>query len=626
MPEILKVKAPPPKPLLLYDGDCLFCCRWTERWKNSTGDLVDRLPLQDETVSDRFPEISRDELDEAIHLVQPSGAVYRGAEAVFQALADSGRDRWLLWLYHHVYPFANLCEVIYCEVSSHRSSLSKVDQIYSGPGCAISGGIAVRWLFLRGLALIYLAAFFSLWVQIHGLVGAHGISPAEQLISAVKQELSVNGVGAARYHIFPTFAWWSASDRSLDIQCGLGVLAAAMLLFGIAPAPMLFLLWAVYLSLCTVSAPFLDFQWDNLLLETGFIAIFYAPRQWVERPSLQAQPSGLMLFLLRWLLFRLMFESGCVKLLSGDLSWWDLSALNYHFQTQPLPTWLGWFAHQMPGWLEKTSVLVMLLIELVVPALIFCGRRLRLLAIWPLAALQVAILLTGNYGFFNYLTLLLCLTLLDDRALLWHQSPPPCPVCRWPWPGLFALWVTVLIATTIPLLATMGVPQHWPRPVLYACEWLEPFRSFNEYGLFRVMTRERPEIILEGSNDGKDWRPYPFKYKPGALNARPRFVAPYQPRLDWQMWFAALSDPRHEPWFLRLELRLLQGSPEVSKMLASNPFPQSPPKYLRAQLYYYTFTTSAERKNSGDWWKRKFLRPYVPALTLADFGPAAGNR
>jgi hypothetical protein len=398
------------------------------------------------------------------------------------------------------------------------------------------------------------------------------------------------------------------------------------LLAGVAPALMLALLWALYLSFCTIASPFFNFQWDSLLLETGFLAIFYAPLQWLERPSRQAPPPALVVWLLRWELFRLMFESGCVKLMSGDPSWWNLTALRVHYETQPLPTWIGWHAHQLPAGAQAVSQFLMLAIELAAPALIFCGRRPRLLAAGAFAALQVAILLTGNYTFFNWLAILLCVPLLDDRVLKMFrrksgEAPAPATVrpARWPWAVTLGLSVVVVTVTLIQVLAAARSNQRWPAPVLALYGWLEPFRSLNSYGLFAVMTQTRPEIVIEGSDDGRNWQAYEFKHKPGDLKRRPGFVAPYQPRLDWQMWFAALGSPRGNPWFLSLELRLLQNAPPVLALLGRNPFPAAPPKYIRAQLYEYHFTDIPTRRATGQWWRRELKRAYVPPLSLEDF-------
>jgi uncharacterized membrane protein YphA (DoxX/SURF4 family) len=322
-----------------------------------------------------------------------------------------------------------------------------------------------------------------------------------------------------------------------------------------------------------------------------------------------------------------MFESGWVKLASGDQLWRHLTALSVHFETQPLPTWIGWYAHQLPASILRVLCFLMFVIELAVPFLIFCGRKPRRLAAALFLLLQVVILLTGNYTFFNWLTILLCVTLLDDEALqkLFPQRLFPESSLstgkRWPWKITLPVAVLVFFLTIITVPAPQWIARAWPRPLIQLYVWLEHFRSFNGYGLFANMTPTRPEIILEGSNDGEDWQPYEFKYKPGDLKRAPGFVAPYQPRLDWQMWFAALGRVEQNSWFLRLEYELLKNSPPVVALLEKNPFPQQPPKYIRAQLYQYHFTDLATRRASGQWWRRDYLEPYTPSLSLPDFEP-----
>jgi predicted DCC family thiol-disulfide oxidoreductase YuxK/uncharacterized membrane protein YphA (DoxX/SURF4 family) len=617
---------------MVFDGDCRFCRRWIARWKRATGGAVDYVPFQDETVSARFPEIPRANFEESVHLILPDGSVLRGAEAVFRSLAEAGRHRWLLGLYRRISAFADLSELLYEEVALHRTALSKLDRIYAGPGIEPPSYIRMRFLFLRGLALIYLIAFGSFRVQMDGLIGSHGIVPAQSVIESLKGEAAQMHMGLERFHLMPTFAWWSASDSALHWQCGLGMACALALLAGLAPALMLFLLWALYLSLCSISGPFLSFQWDTLLLETGFLAIFFAPLQLWERPSRQIGPPGLVLWLLRWLLFRLMFESGCVKLMSGDTSWWNLTTLRVHYETQPLPTWIGWYAHQLPASVQSFCVFVMFLIELVVPVFIFSGRRLRLAAVWIFAIFQILILLTGNYTFFNGLALLLCLPLLDDRALSVFSkrpvmenevSPAARRPWRWPWPVMLCLTLVVVPLTAIPFLIDSGVSQTWPAPVVWLYDWTRPWRTFNGYGLFAVMTQTRPEIIVQGSDDGRTWRDYEFKYKPGDIMRKPGFVAPYQPRLDWQMWFAALQGPRANLWFIQFEIGLLQNSPPVLALLGTNPFPSQPPRYVRALLYEYHFTDRATRRATGAWWRRELKGAYVRPLSLDDFRRAS---
>jgi predicted DCC family thiol-disulfide oxidoreductase YuxK/uncharacterized membrane protein YphA (DoxX/SURF4 family) len=619
---------------MVFDGDCQFCRRWIARWKHATAGKVDYLPFQDESLAGRFPEVPRQDLEEAVHLFLPDGSVCRGAEAVFRALAEGGRLRWFSRFYRKFPSFADLSETLYEEVAQHRASLSKLDRVYAGAGVEPPSCVWMRFVFLRGLALVYLIAFLSFGMQMDGLIGSHGIAPAADYMAAARTELArARAADLEHFHLLPTLAWRSASDRALHWQCGLGVACGLALLAGVAPTLMLLLLWALYLSLCTISSPFLNFQWDNLLLETGFLAVFFAPLQWRERPSRQAPPPALVVWLLRWLLFRLMFESGCVKLLSGDPSWWNLAALRVHYETQPLPTWIGWHAHQLPPGFQSCSVLVMFLIELVAPAFIFSGRRFRLFAAVVFVSFQVLIILTGNYGFFNWLAILLCVPLLDDKALRRFRrktaaadepNPAVLRAARWPWPATLGLTAVVVPLTLIPFLLTVQVNQSWPAPVLALYGWVQPFRTFNSYGLFAVMTPTRPEIIVQGSDDGRTWRDYEFKYKPGESKRAPGFVAPYLPRLDWQMWFAALEGPRANPWFLRFELGLLQNSPPVAALLRRNPFPSAPPRYVRALLYEYYFTDRATHRATGQWWRRELKGLYLPPLSLEDFRRTPG--
>ncbi len=486
-----------------------------------------------------------------------------------------------------------------------------------------SSSYLTRWLFLRLLGLIYLVAFLSLWMQIGGLIGSHGILPAADFLKTASER-----VGPERFWWWPTFCWLNSQDWFLHFQCGLGVLFSLLLITGVAPVLDLILLWAIYLSLSTVCRDFLGFQWDILLLETGFLAIFLAPRPW--RPSLarETQPSLLVIWLARWLLFRLMFMSGAVKLLSADSTWWNLAALDVHYETQPLPTWIGWYAHQLPEGCQRASVFVMFIIELIIPGLIFGLRQLRGIACGAFVFLMLLISLTGNYCFFNLLTVALCTLLLDDgilRRFVPQRMAGPAPRAAAGEASLFrrlrrgslgVLALTLLLISAVETLARLIGRQSMPRPLLRLVELASPLRTVNSYGLFAMMTTTRPEIIVEGSADGATWLPYEFKWKPGDLKRRPAIVAPHQPRLDWQMWFAALGDYRQNPWFVKFLVRLLQGSPEVVALLERNPFPDRPPRLVRAVLYEYRFTDRASRAKTGAWWRRERKGLYCPELSL----------
>jgi len=623
------VASPPPKPLLIYDGDCNFCTLWIRRWQHITEGSVDYLPCQDPSVAAQFPEIPREQFETAVQLIQPDGTVCSAAEAVFSSLAYVPDRQWMLRWYQYSPPFARLTEWGYHLVARHRTWFSFLTRLFWGRHVEPSAYRLGRWIFLRALGIIYLIAFWSLWMQVTGLIGSHGILPVNQTISQAQLQFDIHNVGADRYRAFPTLCWFNRSDAFLNLQCATGVAAALLLIVGIAPSPCLFLLWLIYLSLSTVGLAFLNFQWDTLLLETGFLAIFLAPLQLRPRwPWNESPPSRLIVWLFRWLLFRLMFESGCVKLFSGDPTWRNLTALSYHYETQPLPTWIGWYAFQLPLWFQKISAMLVFVTELVVPFLVLMPRRLRQWAAWPLVILQVLILLTGNYCFFNLLTMALCLLLFDDAAFRklipgkWRvlftsgALQPKLMRKRWPHQVVVPVACVAVMMTAMGLFGSLRIRFPWPSPMVVAYEWLVPFRTFNNYGLFAVMTTSRREIVVEGSHDGIHWLPYEFKYKPGNLKRRPAFVEPYQPRLDWQMWFAALSGFQQNPWFANFVRRLLEGSPPVLALLGKNPFPEKPPRYIRAVVYDYKFTNFKTRAKTGDWWQRKRVGLYLPITSL----------
>jgi hypothetical protein len=471
-----------------------------------------------------------------------------------------------------------------------------------------------RWLFLRLLGAVYLIAFASLAVQITGLVGDHGIMPARPFLMEAH---SLYGRDA--YRFLPTLFWLDQSDLALRVVTWSGALLSLLLILGVAPLVLLSALWALYLSLSVVGQDFLSFQWDVLLLEAGLLALLWAPAQWRPRRRERA-PSTVARWLLVFLSFKLMFLSGLTKLLSGDPSWRHATALDYHFETQPLPPWTAWYAHHLPAGVHRAATLAMFFIELVAPWLLLAPARLRPLRITgcgALALLQLSIAATGNYGFFNALALVLCVPVLDDRLLrrvLPIQLTAGRPESRTRrailhvvGPAFLVLSLLSLgreIEATLPHARGIGLFPRWSERVL---TWVAPFRSFNGYGLFRVMTTERPEIVIEGSRDGENWTEYEFRYKPGAVTRRPRFVAPYHPRLDWQMWFAALDPGGNIGWLESLANRLRAGTPDVLALLGRNPFPGAPPRFIRLTQYQYRFSTGAEWQRTHAWWVRELV-------------------
>lgn len=473
---------------------------------------------------------------------------------------------------------------------------------------------------------MYLVAFWSLAVQIRGLVGRDGILPAAEYLSAARSWADFHQVGLDRFRLLPTLCWLGTSDRFLGALSISGVALAALLVAGVAPALLLPLLWAGYLSLSVVCRDFLSYQWDGLLLETGFLATFIAPLTRWDRLRRTVDPPPLARWLLWWLLFRLLFGSGVVKLGSHDPTWHGLTALAYHYETQPLPTPPAWYAYHLPLWAHKGSTAAVLGLELVAPWLIFTARRPRLLACAVLLALQALIWFTGNYGFFNLLTMALCVLLIDDATI---ESLVPVARRRsvaesarrsrqWPAWVLVSTAVLTLPVSIVSLASELNLTLPGSALVESLAEGVRPFRSVNAYGLFAVMTTARLEVIVEGSNDGVTWREYEFKYQPGDLRRRPRWIAPWQPRLDWQMWFAALDDYDRQPWFQSFCARLLEGSPSVLALLERDPFSAVPPKFVRGVLYQYHFSGVPMRRAEGIWWTRVGLGQYSPELSRSD--------
>jgi len=615
----------PPKPLIIWDGDCHFCRRWIERWREITRDEVDYEISP--KVGDRFPEIPREQFERSVIYIETDGAVYSGAEAVFRSLRCRSSKKWLAWSYYHFPGFAPVSESLYKIISCNRRFASVITRLLWGNDVRPPTYFAARRWFLRAVGLIFLIAFVSLWVQIDGLIGSNGITPVREFLPAARAQL-----GDRALSILPTLCWFNSSDTFFHFLCGGGVILSLVLIVGIAPALSLVGLVAFYLSLTIAGQTFLSFQWDILLIEIGFLSIFLAPwRLWPKR-GVDPPVSRTALFLLKVLLFKLLVMSGVVKLTSGDDSWWDLTALDYHYWSQPLPTVIGWWADQSPEWFKKFSVAFCLVVEIIVPFFIWAPRRLRLIAGGLLVFLQIMIAATGNYCFFNLLTIALCLLLIDDAVLrqengtftrLREATARQADRRYKHWDRLSNYAAAIVIVLTLPLnvrviYSAFEPEAEWSQLLGRMYARAETFRIVNGYGLFRVMTKDRREIVIEGSADGIDWQPYEFKWKPGDVNRAPGWCAPHQPRLDWQMWFAALGSYRQNPWFVQLVISLLHGKPQVAALFERNPFPQNPPSYVRAALYRYRFTTAEEHRETGAWWKRQELGEYLPSVSLED--------
>ena len=597
-------------PVLIYDGDCGFCGYWARYWQNLTGERVRYQPYQE--VAALYPQIPLAEYQRAVQYVSPGGQRASAAEASFLTLSHApGKGLWLS-LYRRLPGFAALAEWAYAFIARHRPAFYRVSLLLWGRNYAPPRYELALFLFLRLFGLIYLAAFVSFALQARGLIGSHGILPLSEFLDTVRHV-----AGWERFYLMPTVFWWNAGDTVIQAVCWGGAGLAVLLTLNLVPRLSLLLLYILYLSLLYAGQAFMTYQWDTFLLEGGFLALLagFAPATGI--------------WLLRWLLFRFLFMSGVVKLLSGDASWWNLSALSYHFLTQPLPTPLAWYAAHLPPAMLSFATGGTFVIELGLPFLIFAPRRLRFSAAWGILLLQSGILLTGNYNWFNLQTMLLCLLLFDDAAVarivpqrLRERLPLRKPA-RQPRTATRIAVGSVAVLLVVCSLIEMDVRfgGHPPAALRSVDAYIEPLHLTSPYGLFAVMTTERNEIVIEGSSDGVEWREYEFRYKPGRLSRRPPWNIPHQPRLDWQMWFAALDDPQRLRWFWLFLEQLLRNEPAVTALLARNPFPDRPPLYVRAKFYDYTYS-DASAKARGQWWERRLLGLYFPEVRLKADEPA----
>jgi len=451
-----------------------------------------------------------------------------------------------------------------------------------------------RWIWLRALGLIFLSAFYSLAWQVTGLIGRNGISPASEFLSADSSFWSA-----------PSLFWIASSDRALLFIVYLGALASLLLVLNFTPRISLAVAAICFLSFTAAGQEFASYQSDGMLLEAAFISLFLAPRGLVPGLGRDDPPSSFSIFMLRWEWFRIYFESGVVKLLSGDAQWRTLTAMDHYYENGPLPSWLGWYMQQeLPHWFHATSVVIVFAIELGLVFFVFLPKRFRRICFFVVTPFQALIILTANYAFLNYIVLFLGVFLLDDGA-----APKKTPLFEKCVLG-FALYVTISVA---PLIS-----QLLPRPMLWPAIALEPYRIANRYGLFAVMTENRYELEFQGSNDGQNYVPYSFRYKPQDPLTAPGIFAPYQPRFEWNLWFASLSQWRRDRWVLNAAAKLLEGSPQVLALFKDDPFKGKPPRYLKIVRWQYWFTSPADKRKTGAWWIRELRGNYAPELELRD--------
>jgi hypothetical protein len=460
-----------------------------------------------------------------------------------------------------------------------------------------------RILLQRGLALVYLIGFVVAWNQFVPLLGEHGILPVPRFVAEVPF-----WTAPSLFHLVPR-------DGAFRIAAALGIALSLFALTGLserrggALSALTWLsLWLLYLSFVNVGQVFYAFGWETMLLEAGFLAVFLG--------DARAEPSAIVILLFRWMLFRTMFGAGLIKI-RGDACWRDLTCLFYHYETQPMPNPLSWYFHWLPRSVHRFGVAFNHFAELVVPFAYFAPRAFAAAAGAVTIFFHVWLAASGNFSFLGLLTIVLAASTLDDRALArivpFHAPAAVRPArVRRVAAGVLAAVVAFLsIAPVLNLLAARQVMN----------ESYDPLHLVNSYGAFGSITRPRYEVIVEGTSDAEIgpstvWREYAFKGKPGDPRRRPPQVAPYHLRLDWLMWFCALGPWYSEPWFAHFVAKLLQNDPATLSLLAGNPFPGAPPRFVRARLYEYRFTTREERARSGDWWVRRLAGEYFPAVSL----------
>jgi lipase maturation factor 1 len=503
------------------------------------------------------------------------------------------------------------------------------------------GHLWARWIVIRALGLIYFSAFYSLLFQIKGLIGPEGILPASDYLQAVS-----GAYHPGRFWFAPTLLWFSASNHALMLLCWVGLIASLLVVLNAWPRASLAMCLACFLSFVSAAQDFSGYQSDGMLLEAGFIALFFAPAGFWPRLGQASAPSRLSRFLLQWEWLRIYFESGVAKIQSGDRTWRNFTAMDNYYQNGPLPTWIGWYVQHLPHWFHAFAVGYTFAAELFLVWMMFLPRRFRIACFLILTPFQISIILTANYAFLNYIVLALGFLLLDDRFVEWvvpqrirdvvesrstqassaagAANPPKSDPARF-WQTFRPIRTVVstlclgwiLYATTAQLV-WMFEPR-FPLPV-GPVQLLEPFRVANSYGLFAVMTPARYEIEFQGSRDGKAWTAYPFRYKPQDVNKAPRIYAPYQPRFDWNLWFASLGSWHESHFVLWTEERLLKNNPGVLALFAANPFAGAPPTQVRTVIYQYWFTDMKTKRETGNWWRRELLGGYAPELQLEPDG------
>lgn len=464
-----------------------------------------------------------------------------------------------------------------------------------------------RWVFLRALGFIFVVAFAVLFNQGQGLIGSDGLLPAARYVERLKRIIS--------FAEHPTLFWWGSSDALLRGAATLGLCLALLMLLGVDHSALIALLWLLYISFVHVGQIFYGYGWETLLLETGFLAIFVGTVRTVTCLRDPRPIPRIMFIWLAWLTFRLMFGAGAIKL-RGDACWRDLTCLYYHYETQPVPHPLSRVLHFAPQWFHQLGVLFNHFVEIVVPFGLFLTRT-RNLAALLVIGFQAFLIMSGNLSFLNWLTIAVAIGCFDDRVWLrvlpqrWRAPQPTAASSR-------ARLISVGLYSCVVALLSIEPALNLLSPNQQMNSSFEPLHLVNTYGAFGSIGRERDEVILEGTADRDPqtgrYRAYELKCKPGDVRRAPCLITPYHYRLDWQMWFAALSTFDRQPWLASLIYKLLHNDKQALQLIANQPFPDAPPRFIRAQRYRYRFS----RLGGSAYWTREYIASYAPALSRDD--------
>ena len=493
-----------------------------------------------------------------------------------------------------------------------------------GPEPDAASYALTRFLVLRLLGVVYLVAFLVAARQAVPLIGHDGLLPADHFLDGIRR--FADSPPAAFLEV-PTLFWLGVSDPTFVVAAWIGVALSAAVVLGATNAILQVALWALYLSFEQVGQLFWGYGWEIQLCETGFLAIFLCGALSV-RPFASAGPPVAVMWLLRWLIVRIMLGAAAIKL-RGDPCWRDFSCLTFHYETQPIPNPLSWWLHAQPAWFHATGVAFNHLVELVAPFLVIGPRGLRLVAGSLFVAFQLILIASGNLSFLNWLTIVPALACFDDRAVAWlfprrfrERAATGVPLSKLHLGAALAVAVVVGLLSVNPVANLLSPAQAMNRSY-------DPLHLVNTYGAFGAVGKMRPEIVIEGTSDATigpatRWREYEFPCKPGDVARRPCWVSPYHYRLDWQLWFAAMSSIEYEPWLVRYVARLLQGDAEAKRLLAIDPFPDEPPRFIRILLYRYRFTRPSEE--TRNWWQRTLLGEYLRPVSRDQLARAGVDR